>query len=154
MKIGSRNRISTGNQQTRKGLKQNCTCIDLSSGVISRVANREKYLEVIFFSAQPFVGGRSPPTIPLYFNQASYPRIGTIPNLHLHIFSQIWKILIFLYGEFESDPTSKSGFNHSLQVTNVQFCHIFLWKNVSFFSRFGCYYLEMTFDVRSVVIQT
>jgi len=46
------------------GLAHNMTEFraDLSSEVISRVVNREKYLEVIFFSAQPFVGERSPPT--------------------------------------------------------------------------------------------
>jgi len=37
---------------------------DLSSGVISRVVNREKYLEVIFFQLNRLWGGEAPPHPP------------------------------------------------------------------------------------------
>ena len=99
-------------------------------------------MEVIFFSAQPFVGVLRPPTPPIRVNKVSYLRIGTIPNLHLDVFFTNLGNFYFLNGEFECEPkTSKFGFNHLLQVTNVQFYSFFVEKHVSFFSRFGCYYL-------------
>jgi len=87
---------------------------DLSPGVISRVVNREKYSEVIFFQLDRSWGGFAPPHPPLY--TVSYPRVATIQNLHLLYFfhSFVLENIDFLCSELESEhKISLQSFNVS-----------------------------------------
>jgi len=93
--------------------------------------------------------------LPLHVNKVSNPRIDTIPNLHLHISSHMWKILIFLYIVSLNLTPRLQHFASITQCKSLKFSFIiFFCGKTSLFSRFGCHYVEMTFDVRSVEIQT